>query len=76
MRTNVMYQIIKQLQHCNADFNYYPFGQHLHIATPNQEEADKVCDFVAQAGHKKEDLELIQPTIEDCFIQLMQAVSK
>ena len=71
MRTNAMYQIIKQLQHCTANFNYYPFGQHLHIATPNQEEADKVCNFVEQIGYKKEDLESIEPTIEDCFIQLM-----
>jgi len=74
LRTNAMYQIIKQLQYCNANFNYYPFGQHLHIATPNQEETDKICDFLEQTGYKKDDLELITPTIEDCFIQLMNSV--
>jgi ABC-type multidrug transport system ATPase subunit len=74
MRTNAMYQIIKQLRHCKADFSYYPFGQHLHIATPNQEETDKICGFMEQTGYKKEDLELIEPTIEDCFIQLMNKV--
>jgi hypothetical protein len=68
MRTNAMYQMIQQLRHCNADFNYYPFGQHLHIATPNQEEAEKICDFVEQTGYS---LDPSTPTIEDCFIQLM-----
>jgi len=71
LRIHAMYQIIQQLRHCNADFNYYPFGQHLHITTPNQNETDKICDFIEKIGYKKEDLELIQPTIEDCFIQLM-----
>lgn len=71
MRTNAMYQIIKQLRNCKADFNYYPFGQHLHIATPNQGEAEKICAFIEQTENKKEHLELIKPTIEDCFIQLM-----
>ncbi|MCL2510705.1 MAG: ABC transporter ATP-binding protein [Bacteroidales bacterium] len=74
LKTNVMYQTIKQLQLCNANFNYYPFGQHLHIATPNQEETDKICDFLEQTGYKKEGLKLIKPTIEDCFIQLMNSV--
>jgi ABC-type multidrug transport system ATPase subunit len=71
MRTNAIYQLIKQLQECKGDFNYYPFGQHLHIATPNEEETEKIYDFVEKNGYKKEDLERIKPTIEDCFIQLM-----
>ena len=71
MRTNAIYQLIKQLQKCDADFNFYPFGQHLHIATPNEEETEKIYDFVEKNGYKKEDLEQIKPTIEDCFIQLM-----
>jgi len=73
MRTNAMYQDIKQLRQCKADFHYYPFGQHLHIATPNQEEADKIHDFIEQTTHKKRALKVIKPTIEDCFIQLMNA---
>jgi ABC-type multidrug transport system ATPase subunit len=71
MRTSNMYQVIKQLKQCKADFNYYPFGQHLHIVTPNQEETDKIYDVVEQTGYKKSDLKAIKPTIEDCFIQLM-----
>jgi ABC-type multidrug transport system ATPase subunit len=71
MRTNAMYQMMQQLRQCKANFNYYPFGQHLHITTPNQEETDKIYDFIEQTGYKKEHLELIEPTIEDCFIQLM-----
>jgi ABC-type multidrug transport system ATPase subunit len=71
MRTNDMYQVIRQLKQSEADFNYYPFGQHLHIVTPNQEETDKIYDFLEQMKYKKEDLKSIKPTIEDCFIQLM-----
>jgi hypothetical protein len=66
-----MYQLVQQLKQCKADFNYYPFGQHLHIATPNQEETDKINDFIERTEYKKKDLKLIKPTIEDCFIQLM-----
>jgi uncharacterized ubiquitin-like protein YukD len=66
-----MYHLIQQFKQCKADFYHYPFGQYLHIATPNQEEADKIYDFVEQMGYEKKDLKLTQPTIEDCFIQLM-----
>jgi ABC-type multidrug transport system ATPase subunit len=72
LRTNAMYQIIQQLQHCKADFNFYPFGQHLHLVTPNEEETNKVQDFIEQIGYKKRDLKAVKPTIEDCFIQLMR----
>jgi len=71
LHTHAMHRTIQQFKHCKADFSYYPFGQHLHIVTPNLEEADKIRDFIDQMGYKKEDLELITPTIEDCFIQLM-----
>ncbi|MCL2041917.1 MAG: ABC transporter ATP-binding protein [Bacteroidales bacterium] len=76
MRTNDMYRIIKQLSQCNADFTYYPFGQHLHIATPNQEETDKVFNFLEQTGDKKREMKATKPTIEDCFIQLIRGKMK
>jgi len=71
MRTNDMYKIIKKLQQCEIHFTYYPFGQHLHMAMPSQEETDKVFVFLEQAGYRKRALKKTKPTIEDCFIQLM-----
>jgi len=72
LHTNTMHQLLQQFKQCKANFNHYPFGQYLHIVTPNNEETDKIRDFIEQTGCRKEDLEEIAPTIEDCFIQLMK----
>lgn len=64
--TDLLYELrkIPGITSCNA------FGEYHHITIEDkQEKAVQIA--LQQAGHKELEIKLIQPTIEDCFINLL-----
>ena len=69
-----VFSVMEKLKEIDFPCNYYPYGQELHIAFYEAPEIvlQKFCSFLREQNIKFEELSPIQPTIEDCFIELVK----
>ena len=74
MRTNDIFGLMKLMEQFELRCNYYPYGEHFHIAF--YDEIEKALpafeDFLQQHEREHGDIKPITPNIEDCFIELIQ----
>ena len=52
--------------------NIYASGQYVNVVFNDKGEADKMIEIIEKNNIQIRSKEFIQPTIEDCFIQLMR----
>lgn len=60
-------QDLKSFEHTDS---VYIFGEYLHYTEKNYQDAKRVETFLEQKGHTGLEIKEIQPTIEDCFMEL------
>ncbi|HCM75222.1 MAG TPA: ATPase [Cytophagales bacterium] len=67
-----MYKLMHDLRADERIDTCYPFGQHHHITfKDDHQEVNPIENFLIDKGHKGLSIEKIEPTIEDCFMELM-----
>jgi ABC-type multidrug transport system ATPase subunit len=71
-----MYQLMLDLRTMPEVKSCYPFGQHHHAVLNAGGDIQSVEKKLREAGHSKLKLELIEPNIEDCFMELMMTKPK
>ncbi|PIS30396.1 MAG: ATPase [Candidatus Marinimicrobia bacterium CG08_land_8_20_14_0_20_45_22] len=66
------YKLIEDLQRFPETGSAFPFGQSVHF-TPNSSAflPKSLIDFLILNGHQNPDVHPIEPSIEDCFMELM-----
>ena len=65
-----MYALANDIKQFEQTASVYPFGEFLHVTLKN-DEATALTNYLQQRGHKNIYVEQITPTVEDCFIALM-----
>lgn len=72
-RSGNIYKLLNDLRHNEQVDSCYPFGEYLHITlkTDTDEAIQKLKEYAKQKEHVHIVLKSIEPTIEDCFIRLM-----
>ena len=74
VKSENMYQLLKDLKEYEQTFSCFAFGEYLHLAfkhdTPDS--AQKVLNYLQQKGYTDVALNAIIPGIEDCFIRLLK----
>lgn len=68
-----IYKLLKELQAFNETDSVYPFGEYLHFSPLRDEyKKEELEEFVLSKGFK--DIKILpeEPTIEDCFMELMK----
>ena len=62
---------LSKLRSLEGILNAYAFGEHVHVVTEEYQE-NELANLLGDVNRTSLRLEKIQPTIEDCFIQLMR----
>lgn len=71
-RSSNMYKLMNDLRADERVETCYPFGQFHHITFKDlNQRIESVQQQLQQLGHTEIQLEKIEPTIEDCFMELM-----
>ena len=73
IRSDNMGKLLKDLRHDNLIKSSYSFGDSIHITLINNDQItiSELQNKLNILGHKSIEIEIISPTIEDCFIRLM-----
>src|SRR6476620_4639128 len=72
IRSENIYKLLTDLREYNEILNCYAFGEFVHLSFRSDDENNRqrLLDYVNSKEHKKVELKQITPTIEDCFIRL------
>ena len=73
IETTDIFHLLTIMENCQLNCNYYPYGNHLHIAFYGNiaELLPQFTQFLDNQQVSYKNLEAINPTIEDCFIELI-----
>lgn len=71
-RAGRMSQLLRVLRQCPWVESAYTFGQYHHVRLRNTEQAPLLLAYLREQGMEEPEFHPVAPTIEDCFIQLMQ----
>ena len=73
IRSDDMSKLLKDLRHDTLIKSSYSFGESIHITFIDVDELtiSELQNKLNQLEHKSIEIEIISPTIEDCFIRLM-----
>jgi len=66
-----IYQLLVDLKTNDRVTSCYAFGEYLHVTLASEEPMEKLKQFIVDRGHDQVEVRSIMPSIEDCFIQLM-----
>jgi ABC-type multidrug transport system ATPase subunit len=73
IETAEIFHLLAIMENCRLNCNYYPYGNHLHIAFygDKTELLPQFMQFLDEQQIVYKNLEAINPSIEDCFIELI-----
>lgn len=72
VKSNQMYQLLKDLRQYDKVKTCFTFGETHHITVNNNLTETELKAFLAEKQHKDIEIHTIQATIEDCYMQLAQ----
>ena len=66
------YRLLQNIRDYEEVASVYPFGEYIHF-TPQSDifEEEKLREFLESRGHRDMEIKKTEPTIEDCFMELM-----
>lgn len=75
VRSDDMYQLIKDLRTLNGVADCYAFGEYAHLKWLDDSESSNhlVREFLQAKNHQNIEIKPAEATIEDCFIELMKS---
>jgi len=72
LKTDTIFNLLDCMQKCPIKCNYYPYGEFMHVSFYDENfDLQHFTDFLEKNGQTFSELTQIQPTIEDCFIELV-----
>jgi ABC-2 type transport system ATP-binding protein len=74
VRVDDTYRLLGDLRRFKATRTAFPFGEHIHISLKDESvTSDEIVSYLQSAGHSNVQLTRIEPSIEDCFMEMMTA---
>jgi len=72
LKTDTIFNLLNCMQKCPIKSNYYPYGEFMHVSFYDANlDLQHFIEFLETNGQNFSKLTQIQPTIEDCFIELV-----
>jgi len=73
VQSDTMYKLLTDLRANDLTKNCFAFGDKHHLSMENDQlTTDELKELIEKSGHKNVIVREIEPTIEDCFMQLSQ----
>jgi ABC-type multidrug transport system ATPase subunit len=74
LQTNQIYQLLTELENFTLAKDFYAAGQQVNVVLHRREDEKFLRTFLEHLSLKINQIAIIQPSIEDCFIQLMKKI--
>ncbi|MEI6753826.1 MAG: ABC transporter ATP-binding protein [Paludibacter sp.] len=79
-KSDTMHKLLEDLRTDEQVKSSFAFGDSIHVTSPlnppegdlNSLSIDKLTKYLTKIGHKNVEIKVIEPTIEDCFMNLSQ----
>lgn len=73
-KSDNIFQLLSNMEHCPLDCNYYPYGEHCHIAFYDDLDTalPQFEQFLSEHHLSHDEIKPISPSVEDCFIEIVQ----
>ncbi|MCL2289419.1 MAG: ABC transporter ATP-binding protein [Bacteroidetes bacterium] len=72
LKPKAIFDLLNYMPKCPIKCNYYPYGEFMHVSFYETDfNLQHFTDFLAENQQTFSELTQIQPTIEDCFIELV-----
>jgi hypothetical protein len=66
------HRLLNDLRQYKATRTAFPFGEHIHLSLTDEcVKPGEITSYLQVSGHSNVDISKIEPTIEDCFMELM-----
>ena len=74
IHTNTIFLLLQAMEHCPVKSIYYPYGEYLHVIFYDSSERTlpEFTRFLDERNLNYSDINRITPSIEDCFIELIE----
>ena len=74
LRPDNIFSLLKAMEECTLKCIFYPYGEHFHVIfyETNQQTIARFEQFLNEKQQIYHDFHKIAPSIEDCFIELME----
>jgi ABC-type multidrug transport system ATPase subunit len=74
VRSDDTYRLLGDLRRFKATRTAFPFGEHIHVSlTDESVTLAEITSYLHVAGHSNVTVSLIEPSIEDCFMEMMKS---
>lgn len=70
------YELIRDIRAFGDTRSCYAFGEFHHLSLKSSENVSKLEKYLDQKGHENYQIQVVQPTIEDCFLDLLTREEK
>ncbi len=74
LKAPAIFDLLKTMEKCPLSCNFYPYGENMHVVFEevNDHTIEDFKRFLDENHQQYEGLREIEPSIEDCFIELME----
>lgn len=74
LKAPAIFDLLKTMEKCPLSCNFYPYGENMHVVFDevNDHTIEDFKRFLDENHQQYEGLREIEPSIEDCFIELME----
>jgi ABC-type multidrug transport system ATPase subunit len=70
VQSNQMHRLLRDLRSYPSVKSSFSFGETFHVTFDNRASSEDLKAFLADKGHLDIEIQIIQPTVEDCFMLL------
>lgn len=72
IKTDDTYRLLGDLRQFKYTRTAFPFGEHIHLSLSNKSvKSAEIVSYLELAGHNNVHISKIEPSIEDCFMEMM-----
>jgi ABC-2 type transport system ATP-binding protein len=72
VKTDDTYRLLGDLRRFKTTRTAFPFGEHIHLSLSDKlVKPAEIVSYLETAGHINVDISKVEPSIEDCFMEMM-----
>lgn len=72
VKADDIYRLLGDLRHFKSTRTAFPFGEHIHLSLTDESlKPSEIASYLESSGHSHVHISKIEPSIEDCFMEMM-----
>jgi ABC-type multidrug transport system ATPase subunit len=76
VKADDIYRLLGDLRRFKSTRTAFPFGEHIHLSLSDESvKPTEIASYLEAAGNSNVDISKIEPSIEDCFMEMMREES-